>query len=290
MRALITIVPFLVALSLPSFSQVSTFGNFSQEEWDMSSCAYEPAAGAFIIFDSGDVAVKPEPDNKSNDNTCALKIDYFEIQFTRRLRIKVIDSSAPDLVKITFILKADSELPDKLASYRAIVAVNENGKTKITKYNLKNLQRDNDDNGNTFVTCFFDDISNGSIIDIEYRIVSNNFGELPAWNFYNIIPSYYSEYNISVPEFLVYENVPGSVDPEISEGGLARQRCSVWNLGMDGNYTFRDYEYFCNEKSYITRNTVSSPGSGDSGLLRHILKINNIKDVYGKQVMFIRNP
>ena len=272
----------LVLLSKSVLSQTINFGNFSNKDWDIQDCMFDTTANAFILFDIGDLTIRPKNDIRNTQISCPLKIEHFEISFTRNLRIKIIDTLELQYDKLNFTLRKQGDLSDKLLYFKGIISWQENDEVQRIKIDNKDLGKQKDDNGNTIYTCTFPKIKMGCIIDIEYTIISTIFNLLPEWSYTNTIPSIHSEYNVAIPDFLVYESEMQLIRPQILEKNFEKGRCSVWYLGTDGNYTIKDYEYSIYKKSYSLSNIKSSSKSDIINPLRLVLTKNNINAVYGK--------
>lgn len=276
--------------SLTSFAQISRFGSFSQQDWDIKNCTFGKNTSAFVLFDYSDVEIKPKTDIRNNVIECPLKIEFYEITFTRRLRFKVVDATLLRLDPLVFTLKAQGTLMDKLAYFRAIVAWKENVRSKSIKFNAKSLIVEKAADNNSINKFNFNGMRQGCIVDVEYRIISNIFDELPGWNFYHYLPSYYSEYDITIPDFLVYEKINGVIDLVPVDKQMSDEKCDIWFQGTDGNYTFKEYRYFNTSERYILRDLPGSLESGENCFIKYMLKTNSIGNVYGQATRMIANP
>jgi len=267
----------------PSFSQVKNFGSFSQKDWEVKKCSFDSTAKALILFDYGNVTIQIKSDHKNREEDCPLKLEFYEMTFSRNLRIKILDTFGLKTNKLTFKLKTKNNLTDKLSMFKGTTSWMENGKKNKVKFNSTILIKEKDDDGNYIMTCGFPNIKAGCIIEIEYIIVSNNFDELPEWNFENEIPAIYSEFGFSIPDFLVYQSDYEIFDLLTSDGFSEQTSHEVYFSTTDGNYLIKKYEYNNEKKSYKLMNIKGSPNSDTKGQLRHTLKSNNIQTVFGKK-------
>ena len=216
------------------------FGKLSEEELKMTMYDKDPDAPAVVLFDKGSCVI-----GKSD-------------LFTRHLRIKIFKKTAYEHGNILI------EYPQStnITSIRGTTYNVENGKVvetklakenmfdeKITKYwNLKKVTMPN--------------VREGSIIELEYSITGGYLGD---WVFQRTIPTMWSEYKMSVPEYLKFSQIgQGSTPYLVSSHSKDRKTYAVLSqedterggaLGASGikKTESNNYYYFTDENFWVQK-------------------------------------
>lgn len=169
------------------------FGKISAAELKTKSYNIDKNASAIVIADIG-----------TSQITGNLR-GWFSIEFKHFKRIHILKSNAYDLANIEVLLYTDGANEEQLKNLKAHTYNLENGKIIETKVDVKNSVYSSAADKNHIVKKFvFPAVKEGSIIEYEYTVSSDFIFNLQSWKFEQNYPVLWSEYNVSIPEFLYY--------------------------------------------------------------------------------------
>lgn len=197
--AYVVIFFFLTIFSFTTIAQKMPikFGKVSIEELEMMEYDKDSNASAVILCDFGKTYFQ------FNEN------DGFLMHFKRTLRIKIFNKEAYDWANWKIKLWNDGHDSDreKVIGLRGFTFNLVDGKSEKSKLT----------NDNEFIEEIHDNLSSlnftmpnvveGSVIEIEYTIVSPFAYNLQDWYFQYNIPVVWSEYHVFVPEYYTYNHL-----------------------------------------------------------------------------------
>ena len=133
--------------------------------------------------------------------------------FKKHVRVKILNKKAFDFAKIFIALHGTGTYRDQIEDLQASTYNIENGhvvETKLIAGDTYDVQINNSLLEKRFTLPA---LKEGSIIEYSYKITSFNYGNLPDWNFQNMLyPCLYSEFRISVPDLLRYITIRYGID------------------------------------------------------------------------------
>lgn len=169
------------------------FGKISAAELKTRSYNIDKNASAIVIADVG-----------SSQITGNMR-GWFSIEFKHFKRIHILNNNAYDLANVELLLYTDGTAEEQVTSLKAHTYNLVNGKIVETKVDVKNSVYSSVADNNHLVKKFvFPAVKEGSIIEYEYTISSDFIFNLQPWKFEQNYPVLWSEYNVSIPEFLYY--------------------------------------------------------------------------------------
>ena len=187
----------IVCLSLSAYAQKKEFkfGKIALEEFNTKPFGQDSAAAAVKLFDVGECFFQ------YNDRT------GFEYIFERHVRYKIINKNAYDLADFQIPLYKSSTgnvredlIRMEAATYNLeaekIVTTKLGKESKFTEEFNKNYQIKKYTLGN---------VKEGAIIEYKYAIRSPFTFQLKGWSFQGNVPTLYTEYNVKIPEYLIYK-------------------------------------------------------------------------------------
>jgi hypothetical protein len=187
-----TLVLFLLSSQAQDKTPVK-FGKISAEDFKTSVYSIDSNAAAVVIADIG-----------SSQITGNLKA-WFSIEFRHFKRMHILKQSAYDLANVEIPLYTDGKNEEVLQNLKAYTYNLENGKVVETKLDVKTAVFKDKLSKNHVVKKFtFPAIKEGSIIEFEYTTNSDFLFNLQPWEFQGSYPRLWSEYEVSIPEFLYY--------------------------------------------------------------------------------------
>ena len=195
----------MLFLVIPCFSQKNNFkfGNISKEELTMKTCEFYPEANSMILADIGNLRFKYDNDHG------------FQYHFEVVRRLKIFNKVDKDAGSISIRVY---EPENKLSGTENLLGL------KATTYNLIDgkIVKDKLPNNQEFKTRLNDywveysfampNVKEGSVIEYKYSLESDFISNLKTWYFQNDIPTAYSEYSFTIPEYYIYNtNFVGNV-------------------------------------------------------------------------------
>lgn len=184
----------------PSFSQdptfVKKFRKVSIEELKMDSCEFYSNADAMVLFNYGDLYLNVE---SSRGLVYVLEVHKRIKIFTKKGKNYASD-------KIRYTTGKIKMRHDDIRGFKAYTYNLKDGGIVETKLEKSDMFINKVSNYSEELSFTMPKVQIGSILDIKYKIVSNNLSSLKTWYFQDLIPVKYSEFNYIVPDFLRYRS------------------------------------------------------------------------------------
>ena len=169
------------------------FGDITEKDFAAKVYSLDSSASAVIISDIGSSSIE--------GNTKG----WFSLVFKRHRRIHILNKNGYDLSNVSIRLYSDNEDEEKLDKLKAVTYNLENGKVVESKLDIKENVFKDKLNRNWVERKFtFPNVKEGSIIEYEYSITSDFLNNLQPWQYQGAYPCLWSEYNLSLPDFLGY--------------------------------------------------------------------------------------
>ncbi|HUR66525.1 MAG TPA: DUF3857 domain-containing protein [Chitinophagaceae bacterium] len=178
--------------SAQDYSKVK-FGDVSAKDFSNTVYRIDSSASAVILCDIG--SSKIEGNSKG----------WFSLVYKRHRRVHILNKNGYDLSNVTIPVYSKDDDEEKLDKVRAVTYNLENGKIVETKLDTKTgVFRDKIDKNRGTRKFTLPNVKEGSIIEYEYTIISDFLNHLRPWEYQGTYPRLWSEYNLSLPEFLGY--------------------------------------------------------------------------------------
>ncbi len=191
MKNLLSLFLFFLCSSLIAQYHVPKFGDIDINDLKMTRYEKDTTADALILFDNGSSSFE------LNENR------QFDFMFERHLRIKIFRKSGFRFADVPIRLYRNNQNKEKLVGLKAVTYNLVNDKIVKTKLNNNNIYETEDKRyiENRFA---FPEVKEGSIIELEYTIISDYLYDLRGWNFQYSCPALLSQYSTSIPEYFDY--------------------------------------------------------------------------------------
>jgi hypothetical protein len=236
--AFLWMASFFLFYSITSFCQKAPmkFGEVDIKDVSMKTFDKDPSAEAVVLAEYGETSVE-------------IIGDKFKVVYERHFRYKILKKEGLDRANIKIYAFNKGSDRERVSSLKGYTYNLENGvvqKTKLEKENIFETQLDK----NRWQTSFsFPNVKEGSVIEYSYTLISDFIFSLDPWVFQNNIPTLWSEYRITVPEYLEYTQVgtltfPLFVNEKISHSGTYR-----WV--MKDLPAFKDEKYITSVRDYF---------------------------------------
>ncbi|HMJ47798.1 MAG TPA: DUF3857 domain-containing protein, partial [Ferruginibacter sp.] len=179
----------------PLFAQDQStvkFGKVSASEFNTENYRVDTSAHAIVVADIG------------YSEIVANSKGSFSLQYKRMRRVHILDKVGYDAANVEIMLYTTDEDEEKIQNLKAYTYNLENGKVVETKFDKENLFKDKISKNLIAKKFTFPNIKEGSIIEYEYRIMSDFVFNLQPWEFQGKYPTLWSEYKVSLPQFYYY--------------------------------------------------------------------------------------
>jgi hypothetical protein len=135
------------------------------------------------------------------------KYGWLNFHFKRHKRVHILNKAAYAQSDVSILLfhSQNSTAEEKLDEVKGITYNLESGSVVATKLERKKeLYVEKYDKNYTLEKFTLPNVKEGSIIDIEYTIISDYNVQLMGWTFQEKYPTLWSEYNVTIPDIYSY--------------------------------------------------------------------------------------
>jgi hypothetical protein len=172
--------------------QIFKYGKISPEEFETKVSGADSAASAVVLFDVGKAIFELGGRKES-----------FVYVLERHIRYKIINKAGYDFANLEIPLFNVNDNESYLDDLEGATYNMENGKMVISKITKSSKFTEKRDKNFTIKKFALPNVKEGSIIEFKYKVKSDFLGTL-SWYFQKNIPTLYSEYDVSIPQFLKY--------------------------------------------------------------------------------------
>lgn len=167
------------------------FGKVEISVLSMTKYDKDTTAAALVLFDNG-------------RTTFILNYEQsFQFVYDRHFQKKIFNKSAFDEAEFSIRLYKNATNEEEIRSLKAVTYNLTDGKIVKTKLDNDKIYRAEGKNY-TDVTFAFPEVKEGSIIELDYSIVSDFLGNLRGWNFQYEYPALWSQFYYEMPEYFQY--------------------------------------------------------------------------------------
>lgn len=176
------------------------FGKVEAAEFQIKASGKDSSAAAIKIFDVGDCYFEINPITGS-----------FMYVFVRHVRYKILNKNGYDYGNYKIGIRKNSGSSKENLNYMDGATYNMVDGKMVTSKLKKDAKFNEEFNKNySFEKFALPNVKENSIIEFKYKIASDFIFNLRGWNFQSDIPTIYTEYNVTVPEYLQYKtNISG---------------------------------------------------------------------------------
>lgn len=169
------------------------FGKISQAEITSTSCPIDSTADAYVICNVGSTQFVYD-DTKG----------YFCIIFKRYVRVKILKKSAFENATVLIPLYKNTYGEERVDGLKGNTYNLENGKTVISKLEKTAFFKEEVSKNWDQMRFTMPNVKEGSVIEYKFEIQSD-FNTIESWNFQQLIPVIYTQYEVSIPEYFNYK-------------------------------------------------------------------------------------
>lgn len=170
------------------------FGKVSLSEFNTRAEGADSAASAIALFDVGRGFFELNP-----------KTNNFVYVFERHTRYKIIDKNGYDYANMELQFYKQNNGESKLNNMVASTYNLEDGKIVVSNLNKDAKFSEKQDKNYTLKKFALPNVKEGSIVEYKYQITSDFIYTLGPWYFQRSIPTLYSEFDLTIPEYYKYK-------------------------------------------------------------------------------------
>jgi hypothetical protein len=168
------------------------FPKIRMEDLQRTVYAVDSNASAVVLYDYGQSKIKGNHKG------------WFSLEYKRRKRVHILKKAAYAEGDVAIYLYIDGSDEERLRSVKAVTYNLEHGKVVEKRLEKAAVFTDKLDKNHIVKKFTLPNLKEGSIIDFEYTIISDFLFNLQPWSFQGPVPCLWSEYEVSVPQFLGY--------------------------------------------------------------------------------------
>ena len=216
-----------LSMTVIAYSQKSpsNFGKVSNDQLTSDYCPIDSNAHAYYIFDYG-FSYFQYGTTKVREGESSQGQKGFQLFFKRHFRIKILDSQGFDWADVEIPLYRDGS-EEKIGIIKATTYNLENGKIEKTKLSRKDIYTEETSEYWFQKKFAMPAVKEGSVIEVEYTIISDFFFNLREWAFQSTIPVLRSEYHVHIPEYYIFNQTQKGYYPIKTERGAKQKQISI---------------------------------------------------------------
>ena len=187
----------LLCLTLPFFVASAQdpkikYGKINPQDLQTKVYSLDSSAAAIMISDMGETEIVGN--NKGG----------FSLLFKRHARIHVLNKNGYDEANVEIPLYTTGTATESLENLKGVTYNLENGQLVEAKLEKANVFTEKRSKNLVLKKFTLPNVKEGSIIEYSYQIQSDFLRNLQPWAFQKNLPALWSEYRLSLPEFLDY--------------------------------------------------------------------------------------
>lgn len=168
-------------------------GDVSKQEIEMKTYEADPDADAVVLCDYATLSFNFDTNERQWENS-----------LKRICRIKIFNDDGYKWATESVLLYDDNNLEESISQIKGFTYTLENGKTIKTKLGKGDIFTEKASKNYTRVKFTMPNVKEGSVIEFSYSVRSNYLTILKRWQFQKSIPVKWSEYIVSIPDYLTY--------------------------------------------------------------------------------------
>lgn len=184
------------------------YGKIEQADLELKACDFEKDANAEVLFEKG---------------SAYYGADLYSITNEIHRRIKIFNDNGKTAADIHIPYYGGNHL-EYVTGIQAQTVNLVDGKVEITKLDKKLIYTKAIDKWRNEITFTMPNVKPGCIIEYKYNWNTNNFFDVPDWDFQDKIPVRYSEYTTSIPDIFYFRQQPHLTMPLVKSSHTSEAR------------------------------------------------------------------
>ncbi len=213
-----SLFPLLFAISFHSFAQKAPIkvGDIPMEDMKMTIYPKDSSAVAVILADYGDSQI-------TYDQSTG-----FNVTFERIRRIKILKKEGYKWANFEIPLYGSQGKDETYSGLKAYTYNLEGGKIIETKMKSDAVFKEQTNENWKQIKFTLPNVTEGSILEISYKVSSPYWVNLHDWEFQSTIPTRLSEYRTKIPEYFSYQKyMQGYVSLRVNESTNAQKSITI---------------------------------------------------------------
>ena len=251
MKKLLLFLLISISLTTVLKAQDFTYGTFKQEELSMKHYDRDTSAHAVVLNEYGRARIDVVSDDK-------IKIIY-----EYHVKIKIFDSKGFDEGNAMIRLREGSDDNEEVQNITGVTTyTDDNGMIKTAELEQDKIYKTRENKYWTLVKFAMPDLRNGCVIEYKYTTYSPFWDYFPSWSFQSDIPKIYSEYDVHIPGFWLYNaSIRGDlkltknaseIERQCFTAGGGKSDCSHLTFGMSNVPAFIEEEDMTSPKNFLS--------------------------------------
>lgn len=275
MKKLITIIFLMSLFAVHSQKRTFKFGKITDQEMAMESCEFYPDAKSTILGEYG-----------------VLRFDYhntkgWQYKLDVVVRVKIFDITDADQGNIVLRLydPIDGANSEELAEVKSNTYNLINGVIEKHKINRSEVFKKRINDYWVQKSFAVPKIKAGTVFEYSYSILSDYIFNLTEWTFQKDIPSFYSEFDFTIPQYFNYQSSLLGNNYNLSSSETSKNENFTYTYSTLGDGGFAEREIAGGAGSSTKRGSISSISKRTKLVMTNIEPINeephqtNISDI-----------
>jgi hypothetical protein len=211
MKIILSMAAGALLACVTSFAQKAPikFGDIPMEDMKMTVYPKDSSAAAVVLADYGTSTIEYSESGG------------FQINFERIRRIKILTKDGLKFADFSISLYHSGDDEERISGLKVVTYNLENGKIVETKAKSDAFFKERYTENIDLTKVAWANVKEGSVIEISYKIRSDFLANFQDWEFQSTIPTRWSEYRASIPEYFTYQKyMQGYVALSISENSM----------------------------------------------------------------------
>lgn len=166
------------------------FGKLNTSDLEKKVYAIDSSAGAVILYEAGSTEVEGNAKG------------WFSLVYKEFKRIHILKKSAYNEADIEIALYTSGNAEEELEGLKAVTYNLEDGKVVETRLDKANVFKEKRNKNLVIKKFTLPNVKEGCIIEYEYKVKSDFLHHVTPWSFEGGEPRLWSEYRLTVPQFL----------------------------------------------------------------------------------------
>jgi len=224
------------------------FGKVTDQELNLASCDFFPAAKSMILGEFGDLKFRYDDD----------KGWQYKLQVTKRVKIfDVADARDQANIKIKLYQPTKGANKEELVEIKGFVYNQTGGAIEKEKLGRKEVFETRLNDYWIEKSFAVPNVVEGTVFEYTYSVISDYLYNLKEWNFQGRVPVKYSEFKYTIPQYFNYQsNQLGGAHNVASDEAMTQERFTysytTLSDGLFGSSQITGGEGSPNQKSSFT--------------------------------------
>jgi len=253
MKKILLVIFILCLFTRLAIAQDFPYGTVTDEEMNMKKYEKDTSAHAVVLQEFGKARI-----GVGNDDNIKVFYDY-------HVKIKIFDAKGFDngTVKIPVYNDSDGDSYENVDGIDGVTFYkDDNSLIKKVDLEHKKIYPTKENKHWAHYNFALPGLHNGCVIEYKYSVESPYWSDFHHWNFQSDIPKVYSEYEVHIPGFWVFNaslkgflkltKSSAVIEQQCFSSGGAHCDCSLLTYGMKDIPAFIEEDYMTSSKNFLS--------------------------------------